>query len=192
MANRLSKIVTRTGDQGTTGLGDGSRIPKSAPRVVAMGDIDELNSQLGVLRCESLSPDVQRALDQIQHRLFDLGGEISIPGYALLTSTHVAALDADLAELNATLPPLKEFVLPGGARAAAICHVARAVARRAERSVVGLSEAESINPQAIPYLNRLSDFLFVLARTLNRDAGEAEILWKREAAPEGTAVMVSS
>jgi cob(I)alamin adenosyltransferase len=168
MANRLSQIATRTGDDGTTGLGDGTRVPKSHGRIGAMGDVDELNSHLGVLLAEPLPDDVRDLLVTIQHELFNLGGELSIPGYTLLKDDAVAALDAALAHYNATLPRLQEFILPAGTRSAALAHVARAVARRAERAVVTLAATEAINEAPRLFLNRLSDLLFVLARVLNR------------------------
>ena len=168
MANRLSQIATRTGDDGTTGLGDGTRVPKSHGRIGAMGDVDELNSHLGVLLAEPLPDDVRDLLVTIQHELFNLGGELSIPGYTLLKDDAVAALDAALAHYNAALPRLAEFILPAGTRSAALAHVARAVARRAERAVVTLAESETINAAPRLFLNRLSDLLFVLARVLNR------------------------
>ena len=168
MANRLSQIATRTGDDGTTGLGDGTRVPKSHGRVGAMGDVDELNSHLGVLLAEPLPDDVRDLLVTIQHELFNLGGELSIPGYTLLKDDAVAVLDAALAHYNATLPRLAEFILPAGTRSASLAHVARAVARRAERAVVTLAGSETINAAPRLFLNRLSDLLFVLARVLNR------------------------
>jgi len=168
MANRLSQIATRTGDDGTTGLGDGTRVPKSHGRIGAMGDVDELNSHLGVLLAEPLPDDVRDLLVTIQHELFNLGGELSIPGYTLLKDDAVAALDDALAHYNAALPRLKEFILPAGTRSASLAHVARAVARRAERAVVTLAAAEPINAAPRLFLNRLSDLLFVLARVLNR------------------------
>ena len=168
MANRLSQIATRTGDDGTTGLGDGTRVPKSHGRIGAMGDVDELNSHLGVLLAEPLPDDVRDLLVTIQHELFNLGGELSIPGYTLLKDDAVAALDDALAHYNAALPRLKEFILPAGTRSASLAHVARAVARRAERAVVTLAGAETINAAPRLFLNRLSDLLFVLARVLNR------------------------
>jgi len=168
MANRLSQIATRTGDDGTTGLGDGTRVPKSHGRIGAMGDVDELNSHLGVLLAEPLPDDVRDLLVTIQHELFNLGGELSIPGYTLLKDDAVAALDDALAHYNAALPRLKEFILPAGTRSASLAHVARAVARRAERAVVTLAAAETINAAPRLFLNRLSDLLFVLARVLNR------------------------
>jgi cob(I)alamin adenosyltransferase len=168
MANRLSQIATRTGDDGTTGLGDGTRVPKSHGRIGAMGDVDELNSHLGVLLAEPLPEDVRGLLVTIQHELFNLGGELSIPGYTLLKDDAVAALDAALAHYNAALPRLAEFILPAGTRSASLAHVARAVARRAERAVVTLAGSETINAAPRLFLNRLSDLLFVLARVLNR------------------------
>jgi cob(I)alamin adenosyltransferase len=180
MANRLTQIATRTGDDGTTGLGDGSRVAKDDLRVAAMGDVDELNSQLGVLLVEALPDAVRELLLTVQHELFNLGGELSIPGYTLLDEAAVARLDAALAEHNAALPRLAEFILPGGARAAALAHVARTVARRAERSVVALGARERVNDAPRQYLNRLSDLLFVLARVLNRAAGGDDVYWKSE------------
>ena len=186
MANRLSKITTRTGDTGTTGLGDGSRIHKSALRVRLMGDLDELNSMLGILLAEPLPPSAINRLTRIQNQLFDLGGEVSIPGHCLISDAQVNYLDEAIRELNAVLPPLKEFILPGGSRAAAVCHVARTIARRAERSMASLTIDEKVSATALQYLNRLSDFLFVQARTLNREAGIADVLWQREPETAGT------
>ena len=180
MANRLSTIATRTGDDGTTGLGDGSRVDKDALRIAAMGDIDELNSTLGVLLCEDLPEAVRAALGDIQHDLFDLGGELSIPGYELLKPERVAALDGLLEQYNATLPRLQEFILPGGSRASAHAHVARTVCRRAERSVVSLCREGGTRALARQYLNRLSDLLFVWARVLNRHGGGGDVLWRHE------------
>ena len=184
MANRLSQIATRTGDDGTTGLGDGTRVPKSHGRIVAMGDVDELNSHLGVLLAEPLPDDVRELLVTIQHELFNLGGELSIPGFTLLKDDAVAGLDAALARHNETLPRLAEFILPAGTRGAALAHVARAVARRAERAVVALAETETINAAPRLFLNRLSDLLFVLARVLNRanldGLGGDDVYWKSE------------
>ena len=168
MANRLTQIATRTGDDGTTGLGDGTRVAKDALRVQAMGDVDELNSGLGVLLAEPLPADVRELLVTIQHELFNLGGELSIPGYELLKADAVLRLDEALAHYNAALPRLAEFILPAGTRSAALAHVSRTVARRAERSVVALAASEKVNEAPRQYLNRLSDLLFVLARVLNR------------------------
>jgi cob(I)alamin adenosyltransferase len=184
MANRLSQIATRTGDDGTTGLGDGQRVPKSHARIAAMGDVDELNSQIGVLLAEPLPDDVRALLVTIQHELFNLGGELSIPGYQLLKEDAVLRLDEALAHYNATLPRLAEFILPAGTRSAAIAHVARTVARRAERAVVALSASEAVNAPPRQYLNRLSDLLFVLARVLNRanldGLGGDDVYWRSE------------
>ena len=184
MGHRLSKIVTRTGDNGTTGLGDGTRVAKDHLRVEAMGDVDELNSSLGVLLCEPLPDDVRELLVVIQHELFNLGGELSIPGYELLKADAVARLDEALAHYNATLPRLAEFILPAGTRSAALAHVSRTVARRAERALVALAAAEPVNEAPRQYLNRLSDLLFVLARVLNRanldGLGGDDVYWHSE------------
>jgi cob(I)alamin adenosyltransferase len=179
MANRLTKIYTRTGDGGTTGLADGSRVPKDAPRVEAMGAVDELNSAIGLLLAEALPPAVQACLDGVQHDLFDLGGELAVPGHALLAPAHVERLERLLDGFNAALPPLKDFILPGGSRAAALAHLARAVCRRAERRLAALARVETLPPLLLQYLNRLSDLLFVLARVLNRDAGRPDVLWQQ-------------
>lgn len=184
MGHRLSKIVTRTGDAGTTGLGDGSRTTKDSPRIEAIGHVDELNSTLGVLVAEGLPPDVARCLSEVQHDLFDLGGELSIPGHAAVTDEHVARIEDAVERFNEPLPPLKEFILPGGSRAAALAHVSRTVCRRAERAVVALAGSETVGDPARRYLNRLSDLLFVIARTLNRAAGGSDVLWQRGRAPE--------
>ncbi|MDO8651446.1 MAG: cob(I)yrinic acid a,c-diamide adenosyltransferase [Undibacterium sp.] len=180
MGNRLSKIATRTGDAGTTGLGDGSRIDKDALRVHAMGDVDELNSQLGVLLCEDIPAPMKHELISIQHDLFDMGGELCIPGYTMITEAQVARLDALLAFYNADLPPLKDFILPGGSRAAAIANVCRTVCRRAERVIVSVGKSEQINDAPRQYMNRLSDLLFVLSRVLNRYAGGSDVLWEKD------------
>jgi cob(I)alamin adenosyltransferase len=184
MANRLSQIATRTGDDGSTGLGDGSRVRKNHLRVMAMGDVDELNSQLGVLLCEPLPDDVRELLVTVQHELFNLGGELSIPGYTLLKTEAVQRLDDALAHYNAQLPRLKEFILPAGTRSASLAHVGRAVARRAERAVVSLGQEEAVNEAPRHYLNRLSDLLFVLARVLNRanldGLGGDDVYWHSE------------
>jgi cob(I)alamin adenosyltransferase len=184
MANRLTQIATRTGDDGTTGLGDGTRVSKSHLRVAAMGDVDELNSGLGVLLCEPLPDDVRELLVLIQHELFNLGGELSIPGYELLKADAVLRLDEALGHYNATLPRLAEFILPAGTRSAALAHVSRTVARRAERSVVALAATEKVNDTPRHYLNRLSDLMFVLARVLNRanldGLGGDDVYWKSE------------
>jgi len=184
MANRLSQIATRTGDDGSTGLGDGSRVPKDHLRVQAMGDVDELNSNLGVLLAEPLPDEVRELLITIQHELFNLGGELCMPGYELLKIDAVLRLDEALAHFNAELPRLKEFILPAGTRSAAISHVCRTVARRAERAVVTLAAQETINAAPRQYLNRLSDLLFVLARVLNRanldGLGGDDVYWHSE------------
>ncbi|HEX5361351.1 MAG TPA: cob(I)yrinic acid a,c-diamide adenosyltransferase [Fluviicoccus sp.] len=181
MGNRLSKIYTRTGDDGTTGLGDGSRIPKDSLRVEAYGTVDELNSQVGLLRSELASDHPsQTLLSRIQHELFDLGGELCIPGYSLIKEEGIERLENGIDALNEHLPPLKDFILPGGSRAASLAHVARTVCRRAERRVQSLSRAEELSPLGLKYLNRLSDYLFVLARTLARENGGQEVLWQRQ------------
>ena len=180
MGHRLSKIVTRTGDAGTTGLGDGSRVAKDAPRIAAIGSVDELNSTIGVLLAEELPPAIAECLTAVQHDLFDLGGELSIPGFVSMTDAHVARLEAGVERFNADLPPLKEFVLPGGTRAAALAHVARTVCRRAERTLVAAAATDKITDTSRIYLNRLSDVLFVLARALNRAAGRADVMWRKD------------
>jgi cob(I)alamin adenosyltransferase len=189
MSNRLTQIATRTGDDGSTGLGDGSRTRKDALRVAAMGDVDELNSSLGVLLAEPLPDDLRTLLVVIQHELFNLGGELSIPGYTLLKDEAVARLDEALAHYNAQLPRLAEFILPAGTRSAALAHVSRTVARRAERALVALAAAEPVNAAPRQYLNRLSDLLFVLARVLNRanldGLGGDDVYWKSEKLQRG-------
>jgi cob(I)alamin adenosyltransferase len=180
MGNRLSKIATRTGDDGTTGLGDGSRTGKDSLRVQAMGEVDELNSQIGLLLCEELPAALREELISIQHDLFDLGGELCIPGYTLIANEQVTRLDTLLEKYNADLPALKDFILPGGSRAAALAHVCRTVCRRAERSIVGLGQSEQINDNPRQYMNRLSDLLFVLARVLNCYAGGSDALWEKD------------
>lgn len=177
MANRLSVIATRTGDDGTTGLGDGSRLPKDAPRIAALGDVDELNSVVGLLLTEVLPDEVAADLLTIQHDLFDMGAELCIPGHVAVTAEQVAHLDARLAHYNAALPPLREFILPGGSRPAAVAHMARTVCRRAERAVVALSQSDSIHPPVGQYLNRLSDLMFVLARYVNQQLGHRDTFW---------------
>lgn len=180
MGHRLSKIYTRTGDDGTTGLGDGGRIDKDHPRMQAIGSVDELNSLIGMLLAElPASDEAVPPLIEIQHHLFNLGGELSIPGYAMLKAEHVTALEATLDRFNEELPPLKNFILPGGSRSAAVCHLARAVCRRAERDLVTLSRDTEINIAGRHYVNRLSDFLFVLARVLARRDGGREVLWQQ-------------
>ncbi|WP_066705338.1 cob(I)yrinic acid a,c-diamide adenosyltransferase [Curvibacter delicatus] len=180
MGNRLTQIATRTGDNGTTGLGDNQRVSKNSLRVHAMGEVDELNSHIGVLLCEEMPADVRVLLVEIQHQLFNLGGELSIPGYELLKPEAVLALDEALATYNAQLPRLQEFILPAGSRAAALAHVCRTVARRAERAVVALGSEEAIKEAPRQYLNRLSDLMFVLARVLNRMNGGDDVYWKSE------------
>ena len=194
MGNRLSKIYTRTGDDGSTGLGDGSRVPKDSPRVAAYGTVDELNSAIGmVLACEGVDAAVREALTQVQHELFDLGGELCIPGMAMIEDADVARLEGVLDAFNEPLPPLKDFILPGGGMAAACCHLARTVCRRAEREVITLRQVEpAVRPQTQRYLNRLSDLLFVLARVLARASGHGEVTWRHErrkgsAGPSGAA-----
>ena len=180
MGHRLSKITTRTGDAGETGLGDGSRVSKASARVQALGDIDELNSALGVLLAEELPANVRERLLEVQQELFDLGGEVSIPGASLVSDAQVAELERCIEEWNAGLPPLKEFILPGGTRAAAAAHLARTVCRRAERSLVALGESERIGEPARRYLNRLSDLLFVAGRRVNRAAGTGDVQWRHQ------------
>jgi cob(I)alamin adenosyltransferase len=180
MGHRLSKIYTRTGDDGTTGLANGERVDKADPRVAAFGDVDETNSALGLLLAEpSLPPAIGTSLTRIQHELFEIGAELSSPGYRQITGEHVARLEHELDALNAELPPLKEFVLPGGTRAAAVCHVARTICRRAERSTWAAAKLTTVNPDVTRYLNRLSDLLFVMARWLARRDGGQETLWRR-------------
>jgi len=179
MGNRLTRIYTRTGDAGTTGLADGSRVAKDSPRIEAIGAVDELNSALGVLLAESLPHAARDCLDGVQNDLFDLGGELAVPGHAIMSKAHVERLERELDRLNAGLPALKDFVLPSGSRAAAIAHLARAVCRRAERRVVTLSRKQKTGPAIPAYLNRLSDLLFVLARALNHHAGQPEVLWQQ-------------
>lgn len=179
MGFRLTRIYTRTGDGGETGLGDGSRVAKDAPRVEVLGVVDELNCAVGLVLVEPVSDEVRECLTAVQHDLFDLGGELSIPGYTAVTERHVSRLEEVLDRFNGTLEPLKDFILPGGSRAAAACHMARTLARRAERRMVTLAAAEPVSPLAQHYLNRLSDLLFVLCRVVNRDAGVADVLWEK-------------
>jgi cob(I)alamin adenosyltransferase len=179
MGHRLSKITTKTGDAGTTGLGDGSRVAKTHPRVAAMGDIDELNSFVGLLLTEPLPTALREALTDVQHDLFDLGGEMSIPGYTAITEAHVVRLEALTESLNADLPMLKDFILPGGSRAAAYAHLVRTICRRAERALITLTAVEEVSVHSRVYLNRLSDMAFVLARVLNRDLGQGDVLWQK-------------
>ena len=180
MGHRLSKITTRTGDAGDTGLGDGTRVPKDHARVAALGDLDELNSALGLLLAEKLPQEVRAALGEVQHDLFDLGGELSIPGHAMLAPERVEFLERQVAAWNKDLKPLKEFILPGGTRAAAAAHLARTVCRRAERSAVALGRTETVSVPARQYLNRLSDLLFVAGRVLNRAAKVGDVQWRHQ------------
>ena len=180
MGNRLSRIYTRTGDDGTTGLGDGSRVAKDSARVAAYGTVDEANSTIGLLLATGVPEDIRALLTTVQHQLFDLGGELCIPGHAAIQDADVERLEQHLDHYNEALPPLKDFILPGGGEAGARCHVARTVVRRAEREAVTLSRQEAVRPQAIRYLNRLSDLLFVLARVLARGDGQGEVIWQHE------------
>ena len=178
MGNRLSKIYTRTGDQGTTGLGDGGRVAKDCLRIEAIGAVDELNCAIGQVLAHDLREPVHNCLRDVQHRLFDIGGELSIPGYQTVKDEDVMELETALNSFNEQLPPLKEFILPGGGRGSADCHAARAICRRAERRVVSLAREEKVNDPARVYLNRLSDLLFVLCRVIVRDEGGLEVLWR--------------
>lgn len=180
MGNRLSKIYTRTGDDGSTGLGDGSRVAKDSARVGAYGTVDEANCAIGMVMAVEVPDDVRRLLTAVQHQLFDLGGELCIPGHAAINDEDIDRLEQQLDAFNADLPPLKEFILPGGGEASARCHVARTVVRRAEREAVALSRQEQVRPQAVRYLNRLSDLLFVLCRVLARASGHGEVVWNHE------------
>lgn len=180
MGHRLSKIYTRTGDDGTTGLASGERIGKTDARVAAFGDVDELNSALGLLLAEAdVPPPIVASLARIQHELFEIGAELSLPGYRKIGAEHVTELEHDLDRLNEGLPPLAEFVLPGGTHAAAVCHLARTICRRAERSAWAAAQVTALNPELMRYVNRLSDLLFVMARTLARQNGREETLWRR-------------
>ncbi len=186
MGHRLTKIYTRTGDDGSTGLGTGARVPKDSARVEAYGTIDELNSLVGmVIATPGTATAVAQCLSDIQHDLFDLGGELSVPGRAVIDDAAVTRLEALLDGFNADLPPLKDFILPGGSATAAACHVARSVSRRAERRLCSLTRSEAVNPASLRYLNRLSDLLFVLARVLARQDGGSEVLWRPRRAPAG-------
>lgn len=180
MGNRLSRIYTRTGDDGSTGLGDGTRVGKDSARVEAYGTVDEANSCIGLLLATDMPETVRDLLIRIQHQLFDLGGELCIPGHAAIFDADIDALEAQLDQFNEGLPALKEFILPGGGEAAARCHIARTVVRRAERRTVELARLENVRPQPVQYLNRLSDLLFVLCRVLARASGHGEVLWKHE------------
>lgn len=179
MGNRLTKIYTRTGDKGDTVLGDGSRVEKSSPRVEAMGDVDELNSMIGILLSQAIPAKIADILQQIQHSLFDIGAELSIPGSVSINNQYIEQLEQYIDHYNSDLPPLKEFILPAGSQTASFCHLARAICRRAERSVVKLGQAEEINPYSQSYLNRLSDLLFVLARVLIRHDNGQEVYWEK-------------
>ncbi len=185
MGNRLSRIYTKTGDDGTTGLGDGTRVPKDSARVAAYGTVDELNSAIGMVLAQAdleqnIPAPVREALIQVQHDLFDLGGELCIPGMTMIHDADIERLESTLDAFNDDLPMLKEFILPGGGMAAACCHLARTVCRRAEREAVSLARSETVRPEAVRYLNRLSDLLFVLARVLARASGHGEVLWQHE------------
>lgn len=178
MGKRLTKIVTRTGDNGTTGLGDGSRVGKDSPRIEVLGNLDELNSAIGCVLAEEIAPEVREVLMPIQNDLFDLGGEICIPGRSALWDAHVERLEARIESLREPLPPLVDFVFPGGSRAGAMCHLARAICRRAERSLVALKSHEAVSDLSVKYLNRLSDLLFLAARTINATARSPETIWQ--------------
>jgi cob(I)alamin adenosyltransferase len=180
VGNRLSKIYTRTGDDGTTGLGDGTRVPKDSARVAAYGTVDELNSVIGMVLAQDIAAPIRETLTQIQHDLFDLGGELCIPGMVMVSDADIARLESTLDGFNEDLPPLKDFILPGGGMAAACCHLARTVCRRAEREVISLQRESDVRSEAVRYLNRLSDLLFVLARVLARASGSGEVLWQHE------------
>ncbi len=179
MGHRLSKIYTRTGDAGTTGLGNGNRVSKNSLRIHTLGEVDEANAAIGILLCEELPEDVRTLLTNVQHDLFDLGGEVCIPGMEMITAKQVDHLETELDRFNDDLEPLKDFILPGGTRAAALCHQARTVCRRAERMIVALGQEESVNDAPRQYLNRLPDLLFVLGRVLNRAGGRGDVLWQK-------------
>jgi len=180
MGNRLSRIYTRTGDDGSTGLGDGTRVAKDSPRVDAYGTVDEANSTIGLVLASDVPEAIGILLTAVQHQLFDLGGELCIPGHAAIFDADIERLEHHLDAYNDDLPPLKDFILPGGGEAAARCHIARTVVRRAERETVALSRLETVRPEAVRYLNRLSDLLFVLARVLARTSGHGEVLWNHD------------
>lgn len=186
MGHRLTKIYTRTGDKGATGLSDGNRVEKDSPRIEAMGDVDELNAAVGMVVVHDIREPIRDCLYDVQHKLFDIGGEISLPGYRMIRTEDVTALEMRLDSFNAGLPPLKDFILPSGGPASTSCHLARAICRRAERRLVTLGRAEDINLNSLAYLNRLSDLLFVMCRILARDEGGVEVLWRHERkGPEG-------
>ena len=178
MGHRLTRIYTRTGDDGTTGLGDGTRVAKDSTRIEALGAVDELNSALGLLLAEALDPDAAQTLIRVQHTLFDLGAEVSVPGHSIVQENQVLWLESRIDEWNHGLAPLKEFILPGGTRPAAVCHLARSICRRTERRILALMRQETVSPTVLHYVNRLSDLLFVLARTLNRAGGSGDVLWQ--------------
>ncbi|MBX2849305.1 MAG: cob(I)yrinic acid a,c-diamide adenosyltransferase [Acidiferrobacterales bacterium] len=180
MGNRLSKIYTKTGDDGTSGLADGARLPKNHARMEAMGSVDELNSVIGLMICKLPNEDLEKAYTEIQHDLFNIGGEISMPGHSFITEEKVANLELRIDKMNESISPLKDFILPGGSEAASICHIARATARRAERDLVTLHQAEPISDTTRSYINRLSDLLFVTARIINKSVGKADVLWRKE------------
>ena len=180
MGNRLSKIYTRTGDDGTTGLGDGSRVNKTCARVEAMGNTDELNCIIGILMTEQLPKSLRETMTRVQHTLFDIGGELSIPSSAMVPQARVIDLESVLDELNEELPPLKEFILPGGSQRSAVCHLARSVCRRLERSLFAVDDGHPVSPVSLQYVNRLSDLLFVVARVLNRMSGADDVLWEHD------------
>ena len=180
MGKRLSKIYTRTGDEGMTGLGDGTRVSKTSPRVDAMGGVDELNSLIGLMMTEDLPEEIRQFLTVVQHTLFDLGGELSLPGHSLVSPERVTAVENMLDDLNASLAPLEEFILPGGTRTAALCHVARSTCRRVERALFAVDDGHAVSNTLHQYVNRLSDLLFVMARSLNQSAGEPDILWQHK------------
>lgn len=184
MGHRLSKIYTRTGDDGTTGLGDGTRVPKTHARIEAYGAVDEANSAIGMIIAATELDEIRTILTRIQHELFDLGGELAVPGLRAIDDAHVAKLEEDLDRLNEALPPLKEFILPSGGTATSACHLARAITRRAERRAWTLAQEESVAPEVTRYLNRLSDLLFVIARVLVRDEQGAEVLWQRQSSKD--------
>ena len=180
MGNRLSKIYTRTGDDGSTGLGDGARVSKDSARVTAYGTVDEANSAIGIVLACEIPDSIRNVLVAVQHQMFDLGGELCIPGHSAIFDADIQALEDTLDRFNADLPPLKDFILPGGGMAAAQAHLARTICRRAEREVVTLSHHDAVRPEAIRYLNRLSDLLFVLCRVLARESGHGEVLWRHD------------
>ncbi len=182
MGNRLSKLYTRTGDDGTSGLSDGARVPKNHARMQAMGSVDELNSVIGLMVCKLEQTDLEELYVAIQHDLFNIGGEISMPGHSFISQEKVEALEAKIDQMNETISPLKDFILPGGSEAAAICHIARATARRAERDLVTLHQTDPISDTTRCYLNRLSDLLFVTARIINKNLGHNDVLWRKELA----------